>query len=153
MRIQHSATVLAVAALLAGGPPAGADEKDPVTRAAAEFDYPDAASKLSTKAGPIRQTTLTTADGFDRVLRWYGRKLGATWPEPAVSNGAAVQPAPGRWTVLAHDSTQKARGARPRPVRVSTLVRDAKGYCLTLAVTRADGEDETHIIVTYVARP
>jgi len=142
---------LAVACLLlgalpwAGGEPWHKGPKD----AARESVYPKAEKFGQDREGKnIYQAKYTTLDPIADVVSWYKAKRlkftgdeGVNW---SAGDRASVLP----------DSVQPAkvageRGAA-RPVEVVSLFQRVRGWTVSVVVSRAEGEDRTHIALTYV---
>ena len=91
---------------------------------------------------------LTTTDGLDKVESFYERKTGQKL-KPDQAGGHGIGGGEGEAHVLQDDSIQPGVKGGPRPVVVRVFVQRAKGHNLTLVISRAKGEDDTHIALTY----
>jgi hypothetical protein len=90
---------------------------------------------------------------LDKVVAFYEKKTGEKLaPDQPGGNGIGGENGVGGKVVEARvfqdDSVQPAARSEPRPVVVRILVQRAKDYDLTLVVSRAKGEDHTHVALT-----
>jgi hypothetical protein len=152
--------------LLLSGTRAGSqgDRPEPKTGLEKEADawlYPGAKA-LSTggSGGRVFQSVLTTDDEIDKVLKHYDKKCGTSLAGDDVPPGvfdSASETADGKTTSTqsADDSTvpleKKAKG-KPRGVTLRQLTRDEPGFFVTVLVTRAKDDGQTHLLVTYLKK-
>ncbi len=137
--------LLAVATLVGSGfATAHAAPKGEITlmQTLAAWKYPDArmpnGATMSDGGNPLAPSVkcaavLTTPDPIEKVIVFYAEKLGAGGPVGAKS--VAVQ----------DDS-------RGRPVTLRIFVVNAADASTTLAISRAEGETETHIAWSHHIR-
>jgi hypothetical protein len=146
---------LAAACLLLGAaPPAGGEpwHKGPKD-AARESVYPKAEQFGKDRELPgVYHAKYTTPDGVAAVVAWYkAKRLGFTGDEGVASQTGGYENT--RVSVLA-DSVQPAKeagGRGPgRTVELVALVQRVRGWTVSLVVSRAEGEDRTHIALTYL---
>jgi hypothetical protein len=141
-----------------------------------EWHYPGGAVQGSSKGGkfladgvrvgPQYTTVLTTSDDVPKVLAYYAAKLNA--PQVAGADGgsgfshfdteAALKVVQG---AVLQDNTQPPGAGQPkagqlratRPVRVGVINVCTERYDLCLFISRAEGEEHTHIVVAYGPQP
>jgi hypothetical protein len=109
------------------------------------------ATELGT--GPVgpggHYAVLATTDGLDKVVAFYekktGEKLTTDSPGGQASRGGAEE----AWACL-DDSVQPGVKHEMRLVTVRVFVQRKKEYYVTLVISRAKGEDHTHISLTYL---
>jgi hypothetical protein len=119
----------------------------------AEFwKYPKADSAGSAQGGPQHIAAFTTPDDLATVAAWYGERLGDRIPlgDPgAIGSGGG----PDVFAAACDDSFRPGAGARPaRPVRVGFGARSSPASAVAVAISRAEGEDRTHILVSFSKR-
>jgi hypothetical protein len=147
---------LAAATLLALALTSPADEKPTdAEKAAAGWEYPGA-KKLSLQVGgPLVTGVYVTTDDLAKVLKFYGEKLG-TDLAPKEPTAGGVEGSADKQTASVQDSVRpfddKAKTYPLRDVAIHVGTQNAKGYAVTLVVSRAKGEDHTHVVITYVAK-
>jgi hypothetical protein len=88
------------------------------------------------------QTVLTTADSVEDVVEFYSKKLGVS----ESGTGRGQQADADAKSVATQDDSDG------RPVQVRVIVVNKDESSTTIVVSRADGEDETHIAVTHYLR-
>jgi len=138
---------------------------DPLSPAPAweEWQYPKAdcigsghdqdltmGGKLVRPAG--HYAVLVTPDAFEDVARFYAEKTGFDDPASVARSHAAISSQgtiQGESSHLLDDSDSAADLAKARPVRAKCLVRRCPSYDLTVFLTRAEGETNTHIVLVY----
>jgi hypothetical protein len=150
------ACCLAAAALLALAVAGRADEKPTdAEKAAAAWEYPGAKKLSGQVGGPLVTGVYVTGDDLAKVLKWYGEKLG-TDLAPREPTAGGVEGGADKQTASFQDSVRpfddKAKTYPPRDVAVHVGVQNTKGYAVTVVVSRARGEDHTHVVITYVAK-
>ena len=91
---------------------------------------------------------LATTDALDKVEAFYEKKTGEKL-KPDQAGGRGIGGGAGEAHVFQDDSVQPGAKSEPRPVVVRILVNRTKGHDLTLVISRAKGEDHTHIALTY----
>jgi hypothetical protein len=124
----------------------------------AEWRYPESQplegvtlSDGATLRGGVRtvsssrcHTILTTPDSFEKVVEYYVKKLGITEPgQPDAIPGDAPS---GGQSVFSQDDSKR----RPFLLRIISVNRD--NSATTLVISRADGEQQTHIAWTHYLR-
>ena len=153
---KHRITAVVAGSLLALGAAAwsgaASAQKDAPAKAAdaAGFNrwkYPGAKELGGGQGAGGHHAVLITADGLDKVVAFYEKKTGEKLT-PDAAGGHGIGGGPGEAHVFQDDSVQPG-GKAERPVVVRVLVQRAKGHDLTLVLSRAKGEDHTHIALTY----
>jgi len=142
--------------VLAVGVPGWADDKGDTLKAASEFCYPKTETGNNYTAGRATVIVTATPDDFDKVVEWYETKNGAkTFRRDGkipLSGGNAGGGGPAdrvnEWRIIVHDS--EGEKGKPRAVRSTQFLRETKTHLLSVAITRANAEDKTHVIVTYI---
>lgn len=112
------------------------------------WKYPGAKELWSGQGAGGFYAILATTDGLDKVEAFYEKKTGEKL-KPDQAGGHGIGGSAGEARVFQDDSIQPGVRAGPRPVVVRVLVQRAKGHDLTLVISRAKGEDHTHIALTY----
>jgi hypothetical protein len=150
-------TVALVAGLLLGLGAAGVGVtlvlKEGTAKAAADkpdfegWKYPGAKNVGSGEGAGGHHAMLATTDGLDKVLAFYEKKVGEKLT-PDAPGGSGIGGGDGKAEVFQDDSVQPGT-KEARPVVVRILVRRMKEYDLTLVISRAKGEDYTHVALTY----
>jgi hypothetical protein len=133
------------------------DQKpDSAKRELAPYQYPDAPDRTTLTLGSIRHLRQNTPDSFDTVLKWYEKSLGATLPTEKDGQrklgGATAKAEKDGVKIVVNESSEKSRGLKARPVQMCIFIRDAKAHMATLVISRAEGEKDTYITVTYVPK-
>jgi hypothetical protein len=105
------------------------------------FVYPGSERTGLTAGSAFEQYPMTTKDGFDRVVAFYEKTAGARLKR---DNPRSVE-LQGSDRFLFHDS-------KDRPVQMRVFVHTAEHYFLTLVISRAQGEELTHIILVLTDR-
>jgi hypothetical protein len=112
------------------------------------WKYPGAKELGSDQGAGGFHAMLATTDDLDKVVAFYekktGEKLKADQP-----GGHGIGGGEGESRAFQDDSVQPGVKAEQRPVVVRILVQRAKSYDLTLVITKAKGEDHTHVALTY----
>jgi hypothetical protein len=140
--------VIAVASHLARAddPPAEKEKGPTLMGMLSEWQYPDSkfhGAQMSDAGvadiGSIKNKAfLTTSDSAEKVLKYYCDKLKVD------ANGKNLGEKPGeriktkRSVLVQDDSTG-------RPLKLYVIAVNETGFSTTLMISRADGEDETHI--------
>jgi hypothetical protein len=121
---------------------------------AVEFDYPEAKDKSETISNSrVYPRRMLTSDDIDKVRTWYEKKLGIEHDADLGHTGTRANLDQGIVSEVANDSTNQANGVTtPRPVKVYILLRDCPRYWLHVVLTRAESEQQTHVLVTYVMK-
>jgi len=113
--------------------------------------YPGA-TQLGSGGGPGRAFMVqATSDGLGKVLAFYGKKVGARLT-PEHPGGMGFRSDEEKVSAFLDDSVQPGPKAQERPVAVHIAVQRTKDHFLTLVISRAKTEDQTHISLTYVTR-
>jgi hypothetical protein len=132
-----------------------ADEPPTATaKAASAWEYPRAKNSLSSEVGPLYNSVQTTTDDLASVAAYYERKLGTKIAVDKPTVGAA-KGGSGKQTAVLQDSLQPSEGAKKPRARDVTLLlasQNTNAYCLTLIISRAKEEKQTHIALTYVSK-
>jgi hypothetical protein len=133
------------------------------------WSYPDAELQSGGSGGgitlndeilipPTYKAIWTTPDSFEDVIRFYSEHLGFEDSDRFMERQPiAGQGYRGTDTADGPDFKHHIRDNRIpnelrdilRPVRVESFVRRCRSYFLTVFITRADGENHTHIVVVY----
>ena len=154
-------TIAAFGAAMAGsimlGPTRGEQEKEPQREASlmetlGEWAYPGTlatgkkskGASISDGGNPRVQSVkceavLTTTDPIAKVIKYYSDKF-----EPAAKAGAAAEADPK--SVLSRDDSEG------RPVTVRVFMVNREETSTTLVISRAQGEEETHITWMHYRR-
>ncbi len=134
-----------IATIKAGSPPAPAEPKHSVTLLSTleDWKYPDSkmphGASMSTAEVPpsipsIRcQAILTTPDSFNKVVRFYNKKIGISPETNEAGKGGEPKSV----------SVQSDSDGRPTAIEVISV--RTKHASTTLVISRAEGEKETHI--------
>jgi hypothetical protein len=135
--------------------PTRADEPPTTTaKAASAWEYPGAKNSMSSEGGPLYNSVRTTTDDLASVVGYYEKKLGTKIALDKPEAGA-VEGGSGKQTAVHQDSLHPSEGAKKPQAREVTLLlaaQNTKEYCLTLVISRAKGEKQTHIALTYVSK-
>jgi len=119
---------------------------------AAFWQYPKGDSAGFSQAGPQHIGAFTTPDDLATVAAWYGERLGTRIPlgdAGATGSGGG----PEVFNAACDDSFRPGPGDRAaRPVRVGFGARSSPVSAVAVAISRADGEDRTHILVSFSKR-
>ena len=119
---------------------------------AAFWQYPKGDGAGFGQAGPQYLGAFTTSDDLPAVAAWYGERLGTRIPlgdAGAFGSGGG----PEVFTAACDDSFRPSSGARAaRPVRVGFGARTSPASTIAVTLSRADGEDRTHILVSFTRR-
>jgi hypothetical protein len=149
-------TAIGLANGRAGSPPAKSPARGRVTLLGilAEWKYPgsrmlDGASMSDGGNAQVQsvkcQTILTSADPVEKVVAFYSKKLGITQSNGPRDAGSEVKVAEAR-SVSAQDDSQG------RPLRLRVIVVNQAESSTTLVISRAEGEQETHIAWSHYLR-
>jgi RNA polymerase sigma factor (sigma-70 family) len=119
-----------------------------------EYDYPDAKSKdSSTMASRVHQTHLLSDDDIETVRMWYETKFGIEHDKELGHHGTQSRANGDIVSQVANDSTDQRNGVTTaRPVKVYFLTQDTHYHWAQILLTRAEGEKQTHIVVTFVPK-
>ncbi len=134
---------------------ASADEPPTATaKAASAWEYPGGKNSMSSEVGPLYNSVRTTTDDLASVVAHYDKKLGTRIAVDKPEAGAA-EGGSGKQTAVYQDSLQPSGDAKKpqaRDVTVLLASQNTRAYCLTLVISRAKGENHTHIALTYVSK-
>jgi hypothetical protein len=117
-----------------------------------DWMYPGATSTSSTGAGvatpfgpPMmtRGSMQTTTDSFTDVAQHYATRMGVSLPASGSGSRAS-----GDSSVTYHADSQGPEG--PRPMKSQAFARRERGGSVVILITRADGEDDTHILLYWL---
>jgi hypothetical protein len=147
-------SIVGFATVRAGAPPADAPSQGGVTLLGtlAEWQYPGSkmpgGATMSDGGVPLVQSVkfqaiLTTADPVEKVIAFYAEKLGtprSPGPEDARAKGADAK------------SVSTQDDSRGRPVALRVIVVNKAESSTTLVISRAEGEEETHIAWSHYLR-
>lgn len=148
--------IVGLATVRAGAPPDDAPARGRVTLLGtlAEWQYPGAkllgGTSMSDGGNPLLPTVkcqaiLTTADPVEKVVGFYSEKLGS--PR-----------APGRQDAKAEEKGSDVKSvstqddSRGHPVALRVIVFNTAETSTTLVISRAAGEEETHIAWSHYLR-
>jgi hypothetical protein len=132
---------------------ARADEPPTATaKAAFAWEYPGAKNLVTSEGGPLYTSIHTTSDDLASVVAYYEKKLATkiALDKPEAGGGEGGR---GKHTAVHQDSLRPAEGGKKAQSRDVTLLlasQTTKEYCLTLVISQAKGEKQTHIALTYV---
>lgn len=116
-----------------------------------DWKYPKAKELSSGQGAGGSHAVLTTTDDLDKVIAFYEKKTGQTLKVDQ-PGGQSISGGAGEARLFQDDSIQPGIKSEPRPVVVRILVQRATSYDLTLVISKAKGEDYTHIAMTYFSR-
>jgi hypothetical protein len=143
---------------------ADAPPKTELAKEAADWHYPDAQVVGTGETnGKMHQAILMTKDDLEKVLGFYekmsGQKLILKKEETKTGiylTGVDAKDGESVATMLADDSGRppdpRKQGAPPRGVIIRLLTQDANKHFVSVMVSHADGEKETHVVVTYLKK-
>jgi hypothetical protein len=138
--------------------------KTDLAKEAAEWLYPRATEVGSGETeGKMYQSFLMTKDELETVLKFYEKKSGQLLrlkKEETKTGvylaGTEVKDGESVATILADDSGQppdpRKQGAPPRGVVIRLLTQNRGKYFVSIMISHADGEKETHVVVTYLKK-
>ncbi len=147
----------AAPALAANG---DAPPKSELAKEEADWHYPDAQVVGTGESnGKLYQAILMTKDDLEKVLGFYEKKSGQLLilkkeetKTGIYLTGTDVNNGEGVATILADDSGRppdpRKQGAPPRGVIIRLLTQDANKHFVSVMVSHADGEKETHVVIT-----
>ena len=95
---------------------------------------------------------LVTPDGFEQVARFYAAIAHFENPDEVASSRAAMssrESLHGESNHWLDDCSAAGDPSQLRPLLAKCLVRRCPSYDLTIFITRADGEPQTHITLLY----
>jgi hypothetical protein len=122
-------------------------EDDPVF-----WRYPKGDPAGSSQGGPQYIARFTTPDDIATVAAWYGERLGSG-AIPVGQAGTGSGGGPDLYFAACDDSFRPGSvPAAPRGVKVGVGARSSPASAVTVALSRADGEDRTHIVVSFARR-
>jgi hypothetical protein len=125
------------------------------TDALENWHYPGATSTSTSGAGvgspfgpPImtHASMQTTRDSFEQVAQHYAQKMKVSMPTSGSGSRSS-----GSESVSYQSDSRGPRG--PRPVKSQSFARREPGGSVVVFITRADGEEDTHILVYSLPRP
>jgi hypothetical protein len=148
--------IAGLAAVQAGAPPGNAPAQGRVTLLGtlAEWQYPGSkllgGASMSDGGNPLVpsvkcQAILTTADPVEKVVAFYSEKLGiprASGPQDAKEDAKGDDA----------KSVSSQDDSRGRPVAIRVIVVHKAETSTTLVISRAAGEEETHIAWSHYLR-
>jgi hypothetical protein len=147
-------------------PPQKEDEvrKTELSKEAANWHYPKATDVGSGETeGKMYQSILMTMDDLEKVLKFYENKSGqvlslkkSETKTGVYLTGTDVVKGEGIATILADDSGQppdpRKQGAPSRGVIIRLLTQNREKYFVSIMISHADNEKETHVVVTYLKK-
>jgi hypothetical protein len=119
-----------------------------------DWHYPGASSTSTSGAGvgspfgpPLmtRGSMQTTPDSFEQVLQHYALKMNVS----TATSGSGSR-ASGNESVTYQSDSRGPRG--PRPVKSQAFARRERGGSVVVFITRADGEEHTHVLLYWLPR-
>jgi RNA polymerase sigma factor (sigma-70 family) len=119
-----------------------------------EYDYPGAKDNFHDVTDTrLNLSRMLSADDIESVRKWYEKKLGIEHDDDLGHGGTRAHAGGGVVSEVASDSTDQKNGVTSaRPVKVYILTQDSAYHWLQIVLTRAEGEKQTHIAVTYVPK-
>jgi hypothetical protein len=119
-----------------------------------EYDFPDAKNKDSTTmASRVHQSHMLSDDDIESVRKWYETKFGIEHDKELGHHGTQSRANGDVVSQVGNDSTDQQNGVTsPRPVKVYLLTQDTHFHWVQIVLTRAEGEKQTHIVVTFVPK-
>jgi hypothetical protein len=115
------------------------------------WKYPGATLRAAGSGSKGGFMLLATTDPVDKVLAFYGKKVGAQLTEQP-PGGTGLTGRDGEVSVFQDDSIQPGAKGELRPVAVHIVVQRTNDHYLALVISRAKGEDQTHISVTFISK-
>jgi tRNA A-37 threonylcarbamoyl transferase component Bud32 len=118
-----------------------------------QWQYPGAQSLGSGRSDSSRHARFATTDDLDKVAKWYENLTGARLIGGAGGHGAAT--VGDIYYDYLDDSLAPPKGKiakEPRPVAVRVLVVRTGQAFFIVAISRAEGEEQTHIALTRVEK-
>lgn len=97
----------------------------------------------------------TTSDTFEQVAKFYAEQLRFENADTVAQSHQAVLSegnAGAEANYLLDDTADVSEPGRSRPVRVKCLLRRTRSYDMTVFISRAENEDQTHILLVYDPR-
>ena len=146
--VPATAAVLA-AALLLGPSRAMPTEGVSLMQTLSEWKYPGASlldgarmsdARVARTPGVRCEAILTTPDPFEKVVKYYSERFAP--PSPPAAGRTDVDP----------KSVSSEDDSRGRPVSIRVIVVNGAETATTLAISRAVGEEETHIVWSHHLR-
>jgi RNA polymerase sigma factor (sigma-70 family) len=119
-----------------------------------EYDYPGAKDKSENIVDTrLHLSRMLSTEDIDTVRKWYEKTLGIEHDPDLGHHGTQSHANGGVVSQVANDSTDQLNGKTiDRPVKVYLLTQDSRYHSLQIVLTRAEGEKQTHIVVTYVMK-
>lgn len=141
----------------------GLDDPVPPAPPWDEWHYPNAEVKASVQGSSLRvmgelvrpagrYAVLVTTDEFEDVARFYAAKTHFEAPDAMAKSRSAVSSygtLQGESNHLLDDFDDPNDPQKSRPVRAKCMIRRCPSYDLTVFITRADGEAQTHVVLLY----
>jgi hypothetical protein len=115
------------------------------------WKYPGAKERASGGIGNCEHALLTTNDDLDQVVAYYEKKTGQKL-SPDAPGGSGGGSGPNDDLHVFHDDSVQPDGTTARPVVVRVFTQRAKRYDVTLVISRAKGEEHTHVSLTYTQK-
>lgn len=107
---------------------------------------------LRLNAGPVRRAGLTTPDSFEDVLGFYAGHAGYDWRTAGVSGARATRAGLLDEEALVYSTDSTRPDGKPRPVRVQAVGRRTATHDVTVVISRAEGEEHTHVVLLWFPR-
>ncbi|MBV9125230.1 MAG: hypothetical protein JO112_17885 [Planctomycetes bacterium] len=114
------------------------------------WKYPESI-QIAAGSGGGNFLVLATPDALDKVVAFYNQKVGKKLTSD-IPGATLLRGGNGEVWMDQDDSVQPGPNAERRPVVVRIFVERAKDHYLTLVITHAKGEDQTHISLTYIPK-
>jgi hypothetical protein len=96
---------------------------------------------------------MISTEDIDVVRSWYEKKFGIEHEDDLGHHGTRARVNTPNVSQVANDSTDQHNGVTtPRPVKVYLLTQDTHYQWVQIVLTLAEGEKQTHIVVTFVPK-
>ena len=123
----------------------------------ADWEYPGSTPVASGTTGSATQAhsnaVMVTADSFEDVVRFYEKKIYKTGSPRPIDPAAPPKRVLGVSNFDGDSVTSLQDDSARRPVRLRVLVRNRPSDVVTVVISRAEGEKQTHIAWTYLGVP
>jgi hypothetical protein len=128
------------------------DEQSDLEKQAVAWEYTPPKEHQTFQGGRLYVSRAWTKDDLTKVVEFYNKKL--TNKALSIGKGdASVAGDKEKGTGTVDDSRQlDADGAPARPVTIAVATEYTKSYSVTVVISRAKGEDYTHIVVSFVSK-
>jgi hypothetical protein len=133
----------------------GSEQGDPKT-GVEKWAYPEAKRLSGQSGGGLEQALYVTGDDLEKVLKFYGKKLGQKLSGNNSAPAGGIVGGPDQQTGSFDDSAQpydaKAKEYPRRAVAMHIATQNTKEYTVNIVITRVPAESHTHIALTFVKR-